>query len=87
MIIDLPFTELRFKISITKLVWKQQVGHLLWHGLLAYFSWSVSLTWAICEEFKDGILKPTDTTEYREGFNIWPDIVFRSIGILLGWWI
>ncbi len=69
-----------FTISITKITsWKEQIAHFLIHailsGLLApYFSIGV----AIGLEVRDG-------EHGGEGFNIFPDLFFRLLGVFIGY--
>ena len=53
-----------------------QLTHLLIHFLIAIYRWDVSLAIAFTIEYKDGLV-------VGEGFNIFPDFVFRLLGIAL----
>ncbi len=54
----------------------KQLTHVLTHFLIALYRWDVSLAIAFTIEYKDGLV-------VGEGFNIFPDFVFRLLGIAL----
>jgi len=95
----LPFTDLRFRVSVTPFdSWRNQGWHTLWHAVLAFGDPWFSIGWALAEEVRDGILKPDYDSyfgdkfsnysslewEDKEGFNVFPDLLFRGIGIVVG---
>lgn len=86
VIIDLPFTDLSLKITIKPWDgWLKQFGHFAWHFVLTllitwdFYGIVVSFTVAIDAEWASGKMKPGEITE---GFNLFPDLTMRLLGIL-----
>ena len=81
------FFGYKFTISVSKLhswkAWKEQISHVIIHFVLALITFSpkVSFGIALGIEIRDG--EHGHEEEWKEGFNIFPDLVFRALGALI----
>jgi len=74
----LPWNGKMFRVSITKFYLKEFAIHTVLHAGLAWaFGIGVSLGMALAIEWKDG------ESGNNEGFNIFPDLVSRVLGIFI----
>ena len=76
----------KFTISLSTIKsWKSQLAHFLIHFLLSIFSPMFSLGAAIAIEIRDG--EQGHLESWKEGFNIFPDFIFRLVGICIGYFL
>lgn len=74
----LPWNGKMFRISVTRFYLKEFVIHTVLHASLAWaFGLGVSFGMALAIEWKDG------ESGNNEGFNLFPDLVSRMLGILI----
>ena len=75
-----------FTISLSKIKsWKNQIAHFGTHCLLSILCPMFSLGAAIAIEGRDG--EQGHLESWKEGFNIFPDFIFRLGGVFVGFFI
>ena len=75
-----------FTVSVAEIksVWSQ-VAHFGIHFLISLWNPAYSAVIALSFEFRDG--EQGHLEPWKEGFNAFPDLFFRSLGVLGGYYI